>query len=134
MDILSKGYDIYGIGKRLKQTREEWCEGGRWKNATSKEYELTTKSPTEERVKELAELKGISEDLARKYFKKECECGKKLNPGEVAMFLKICGRYENVEDNRTYLCKKCLCEKLNMTSEEYKKMMIDFIDQGCELF
>ena len=134
MDILSKGYDIYGVGKRLKWTREEWCEGGRWKNATSKEYELTTKSPTEERVKELAELKGISEDLARKYFKKECECGKKLNPGEVAMFLKIYGRYENVEDNRTYLCKKCLCKKLNITSKEYKEMMIDFIDQGCELF
>ena len=30
--------------------------------------------------------------------------------------------------------KKCLCEKLNMTSKEYKEMMIDFIDQGCELF
>lgn len=134
MDILSKGYDIYGVEKRLKWTREEWCEGGRWKNATSKEYELTTKSPTEERVKELAELKGISEDLARKYFKKECECGKKLNPGEVAMFLKIYGRYENVEDNRTYLCKKCLCKKLNITSKEYKEMMIDFINQGCELF
>ena len=134
MDILSKGYDIYGIGKRLKWTREEWCEGGRWKNATSKEYELTIKSPTEERVKELAELKGISENLARKYFKKECKCGKKLNPSEVAMFLKIYGRYENVEDNRTYLCKKCLCEKLNITSKEYKQMMIDFVDQGCELF
>ena len=134
VDILSKGYEIYGVEKRLKWSELEWCEGGKWKNATSKEYELTTKKATDERVKELAELKGISEDLARKYFKKECSCGKKLNPGEVAMFLKLTGRYENQEDARQYLCKKCLSEKLGMTTKEYKEKMIEFTNQGCELF
>lgn len=134
VNILSKGYEIYGVEKRLKWDELEWCEGGKWKSATSKEYELTTKSPTDERVKELAELKGISEEMAVKYFKKECSCGKKLNPGEVAMFLKLMGRYEGVEDNRQYLCKKCLCNTLSMSSKEYKEKSIGFMDQGCELF
>ena len=107
VDILAKGYEIYGVERRLKWDLLEWCEGGRWKSATSKESELTTKKATPERVKELAELKGISEEMAVKYFKKECSCGKKLNPTEIAMFLKLTGRYENQEDNRQYLCKKC---------------------------
>ena len=132
--ILSKGYEIYDIGGRLKWSELEWCEGGKWKNATSKEYELITKKATDERVKDLAELKGISENMARKYFKKKCSCGKNLNPTEIAMYLKLCGRYENVEDNRQYLCKKCLCKELGMTSKEYKEKMIQFTNEGCELF
>ena len=120
VDILAKGYEIYGVERRLKWDLLEWCEGGRWKSATSKESELTTKKATPERVKELAELKGISEEMAVKYFKKECSCGKKLNPTEIAMFLKLTGRYENQEDNRQYLCKKCLSEFLGITTKEYK--------------
>lgn len=134
VDILSKGYEIYGVGKRLKWNELEWCEGGKWKDATSKEYELITKKPTDERVKELAELKGLSEDMAKRYFKKKCSCGKKLNPGEIAMYLKMCGRYENTKDDRVYKCKKCLCEEMNMSNKEYKEKMIEFIDQGCNLF
>lgn len=134
VDILAKGYEIYGVEKRLKWDLLEWCEGGRWKNATSKESELTTKKATPERVKQLAEMKDISEEMATKYFKKECSCGKKMNPTEVAMFLKMTGRYENVEDNRSYLCKKCLSKKLEIKTKEYDKMAIEFIQGGCELF
>lgn len=134
VDILAKGYEIYGVERRLKWDLLEWCEGGRWKSATSKESELTTKKATPERVKELAELKGISEEMAVKYFKKECSCGKKLNPTEIAMFLKLTGRYENQEDNRQYLCKKCLSEFLGITTKEYKEKAIEFIQGGCELF
>ena len=133
-NILSKGYEIYGVQRRLKWDLLEWCEGGRWKNATSKESELITKKATPERVKELAELKGISEEMAIKYFKKECSCGKKLNPTEIAMFLKLTGRYENQEDNRQYLCKKCLSEFLGITTKEYKEKSIEFAQGGCELF
>lgn len=133
-DILSKEHKIYNVENRLKWNALEWCEGGKWKQATSKEYELITKKATNERIKELAEIKGISEDMAKKYFKKKCKCGKNLNPTEIAMFLKIFGRYENVEDNRQYLCKKCLCEELGITSKEYKEKMIQFINEGCELF
>ena len=134
VDILAKGYEIYGVERRLKWDLLEWCEGGRWKSATSKESELTTKKATHERVKELAELKGISEEMAVKYFKKECSCGKKLNPTEIAMFLKLTGRYENQEDNRQYLCKKCLSEFLGITTKEYKEKAIEFTQGGCELF
>ena len=134
VDILAKGYEIYGVERRLKWDLLEWCEGGRWKSATSKESELTTKKATPERVKELAELKGISEEMAVKYFKKECSCGKKLNPTEIAMFLKLTGRYENQEDNRQYLCKKCLSEFLGITTKEYKEKAIEFTQGGCELF
>lgn len=134
VDILSKGHEIYGIEKRLKWDLLEWCEGGRWKNATSKESELTTKKATPDRIKELAELKDISEEIAAKYFKKECSCGKKLNPTEIAMYLKLMGRYENIEDNRQYLCKKCLSEFLGITTKEYKEKSIEFIQGGCELF
>lgn len=134
VDILAKGYEIYGVERRLKWDLLEWCEGGRWKSATSKESELTTKKATPERVKELAELKGISEKMAIKYFKKECSCGKKLNPTEIAMFLKLTGRYENQEDNRQYLCKKCLSEILGITTKEYKEKSIEFTQGGCELF
>ncbi|HJG96995.1 MAG TPA: phosphoadenosine phosphosulfate reductase family protein [Romboutsia timonensis] len=134
VDILAKGYEIYGVERRLKWDLLEWCEGGRWKSATSKESELTTKKATTERVKELAELKGISEEMAVKYFKKECSCGKKLNPTEIAMFLKLTGIYENQEDNRQYLCKKCLSEFLGITTKEYKEKAIEFIQGGCELF
>lgn len=134
VDILEKGYEIYGIQKRLKWDLLEWCEGGKWKNATSKESELTTKKATPERIKELAELKNITEDMAEKYFNKECKCGKRLNPTEVAMFLKLTGRYENQIDNRQYLCKKCLSEFLGITTKEYKEKSIEFIQGGCELF
>ena len=100
----------------------------------SKEYELISRNPTNERIKELAKIKGISEDMAKKYFKKKCKCGKKLNPSEISMFLKIFGRYEDTEDNRQYLCKKCLCEELDITSKEYREKMIQFTNEGCELF
>ena len=134
MDILRKGYEMYGVENRLKWSSLEWSEGGRWKNATSKESELTSKKATPQRVKELANLKGISEEMATKYFKRVCACGKKMNPTEVAMFLKLTGRYESVEDNRQYLCKKCLSEFLNMDIQEYKDKEIEFIESGCELF
>ena len=78
VDILAKGYEIYGVERRLKWDLLEWCEGGRWKSATSKESELTTKKATPERIKELAELKGISEEMAVKYFKKESVTKKAL--------------------------------------------------------
>ena len=82
----------------------------------------------------MAKIKGISEELAIKYFKRVCVCGKKLNPDEVAMFLKLSGRYENIEDNRNYLCKKCLCEMFDMETKEYDKKKLEFRNQGCELF
>ncbi len=59
---------------------------------------------------------------------------KKLNPDEIAMFLKINGRFENTEDNRKYLCKKCLCEKEKWTGKEYSQLVRRFREQDCSLF
>lgn len=132
--ILEKGYEIYNVERRLKWTKDEWVKGGKWKQSQSREYELITKKMTDERVKELAKLKNISEEMAKKYWNKKCSCDKTLNPTEVAMFLKVFGRYEDVDDNRIYMCKKCLCKKLGINQKEYKEMMIQFMNEGCNLF
>ena len=132
--IVETNYDLYDVKTRLKWSKEEYIQEGKWKQATSKEQDLITKKATPERIKELAKLKGVSEEVAAKYFKKECSCGKKLNPDEIAMFLKLMGRYEGVEDNRVYLCKNCLCELLGITKEEYAEKVREFRSQGCNLF
>ncbi|XZN14400.1 phosphoadenosine phosphosulfate reductase domain-containing protein (plasmid) [Clostridium perfringens] len=133
MKMVEKNYEIWHVKRRLKWSLEEW-KNGKWKQGTSKIQELIQKKPNEERINEVAKLLNISHDMASKYFKKTCSCGKKLNPGEVAMFLKTQGRYEGVEDDRQYLCKNCLCEVMNWSKEDYKEKSIQFSEQGCNLF
>ena len=132
-EILKKNYSIKAVEKRLKWSLNEYING-KWKIGVSKEYEIISKSKTKERIKELSDIKGISEEMAAKYWNKTCTCGKKLNPDEIAMFYKMFGRYENKEDNRLPLCKSCLCKELNLTQEEYADKVKYFRDQGCELF
>jgi phosphoadenosine phosphosulfate reductase len=114
MDIVSMNYDVKNVEKRLKWSREEYM-AGKWKVGLSKEYEIISAKKTPERIQELADIKGISCDMAEKYWDKKCKCGQKLNPDEVAMFYKLYGRYEGKEDNRVLLCKKCLCKELGIT-------------------
>lgn len=133
-DILPKNYENTAVAKRLKWTLLEW-QSGKWKNGTSKENDLISKKKTTERVKELANIKNISYEMAEKFFdNKVCSCGAKLNPTELGMFYKIYGRQENEIDNRTPLCKKCLCEELNIAPKEYAQKAIDFRNEGCDLF
>ena len=73
VEILKKNYEIYHVRKHLKWTLEEWING-RWKAATSKEYELINLASTEDRVKQLADIKGISESMAKKFWNKKCSC------------------------------------------------------------
>ena len=129
-EILNKNYEIYKIQDRLKWTLDEWIQG-RWKEGISKEQSIIKNKPTKENIKELAEVKGISEELAAKYFKKQCNCGKNLNPTEVAMNLKMYGR--NIDTTKME-CKKCFCKNNNINSKEYGEMMIRFTEQGCNLF
>ena len=133
LNILSKSYNAMKVKRNLKWSLEEW-QNGRWKRALSKEYFLINNKPTPERVRELSNIKGISENMALKYFQKTCSCGKKCSPTEIAMFYKTQGRFENQEDNRTVLCKKCLCEKNNWTSKQYYELVNDFQESGCNLF
>lgn len=127
-EILLKNYEIKRVGRRLKWTEGEWL-AGRWKTAMSKEADIVSKY-TPDRVKELAELKGISEELAEKYFKKKCDkCNDSVNPTDTAMSLKFFGRNSN-----TVYCKKCFKEGTNFTEEQYEDLLYSFYDQDCALF
>lgn len=132
-EMLKKNYELWNVERRLKFTIDEWLNGA-WKVGTSKEYDIITQKPTKARIKELAELKGMSEEIAERYFQRKCSCGKKLNSDEIAMFLKTNGRFEGLEDNRKYLCKKCFCEKEGINSKEYAEKVMRFREQGCHLF
>ena len=128
--ILEKNYEIKNVRKRLKWSFEEYSKGGKWKTGISKEQEIISKKATPERIKELAELKDINEDIAKEYFHKTCnECSKNLNPTEVALNLKIRG--DNIEK---YYCKKHLGNLLNLTGKELTEMTVNFMDQDCKLF
>lgn len=134
LDILEKNYDVTYVKDNLKWSLDEW-QHGKWKQALSKEYFIIGSKPTKERVQKLAEIKGISEDMAKKYFQKVCICGKKISsPTEIAMFYKLKGRLENQDDNRPVLCKKCLCQELDLTGKQYDKMAREFREDGCNLF
>ncbi|MEG1309839.1 MAG: phosphoadenosine phosphosulfate reductase family protein [Bacilli bacterium] len=134
MIMLEKNYEIWNVEKRLKWSLDEW-ESGKWKTGISKIQEIIQKKATQERIDKVSNLLGISELLAKKYFQKKCKCGKRLNPGEIAMFLKTQGRFETVEyDDRTYLCKKCLSEELSWDDNTYKEKQIEYREQGCNLF
>ena len=127
---LEKNYEITDVKNRLKWTLEEW-ENGKWKLGISKEQGIIQNKPTKERVKELAEIKGISEELALKYFQKKCSCDKKLNPDEIAMNLKVYGREMDILKMQ---CKDCFCKTNNITGKEYQDKVHDFRNQGCNLF
>lgn len=133
INILTTEYKLYAIGNQTKWTLEEWLNGA-WKHGTSKEYLITSLKPTQARVEQLASIKGIDNETALKFWNKSCSCGKKLNPSEISMFLKLMGRYDNEEDNRTYLCKSCLCEHLGITKTEYKDKQNEFYRGDCNLF
>lgn len=130
-NILDKNYESTDVEKRLKWTIEEW-KHGKWKNATSKEYDILSKKITKDRVKQLAEIKGISEELAEKYWNNNCQCcGKKLNTDEVAMNLKIFGRGMDLSKA---VCGKCYQIQNGINRKEYSALIKRFRDTGCNLF
>lgn len=129
MQVLSDCYDTMYVERNYKYTLEEW-QNHKWKYGTSKEFELTQRTPTKDRVAELAKIKGVSEDVAQRYFKRTCfTCEKKLNPNEVAMNLKYFGTNTNA-----LICKKCFCDEYNINTKEYNKQVREFRDGGCKLF
>ena len=131
--LLTINYDMYEVQQRDKWTLQEFIDEGRWKGAISKDQMLLTKSPTPNNIQNFAKFKGISYELAEKYFNRKCECGKRLNVTEVGMFLKLFGRFEGIDDNRQYLCRKCMCEKLGITKEQYLNKIREFRNDGCPL-
>lgn len=134
LKIVAKNYENTGVAKRLKWTLKEY-QDGKWKQGTSKVQELLKLKRTDERVEQLAELLGVDEITASKYWDRICDCGKKLNPTEIAMYLKMYGRYDGVElDERKYMCKKCMCKELGIKPKEYQAKYLEFREGGCNLF
>lgn len=153
-DMLETHYEVKNVERRLKYTKEEFINEGMWKSGAGKEQSIITKKPTPERIQELARIKRCSVDIAAKYFKRECNCGKKLNADEVGMFLKFFGRYEKkatIEtlqaqmslfdderdfsgDDRKYLCKTCFCNHMGIRKEQYDEKLKEFRNTGCNLF
>lgn len=136
-NILEYNYESTNVKKRLKWTMDEYIKGGKWSTGLSKEYELISKKPTKERIKELSKIKGISYNMAEKYWNKKCKCGNKLNPDEIAMSYKILGRFEDVkseDDNRDLLCKECMCKNFGWDSKKYMEKVSEFRNGGCNLF
>ena len=130
-NILKNSFETSHVEQNYKYSFEEYINHN-WKSGKSKEYEIIKLKPTPQRVKELSELKGISEELAKKYFQRRCaKCNKKLTPNDVGMNLKYFGREFSTEN---MLCKKCFCEKTGMNSKDYGKMVINFRKSGCNLF
>lgn len=128
-----KNYEITKV-KRLGWTEKEWANGV-WKTPMYKNQYLLKKLPTDENVKLYADIKGLSYDMAKKYFNRVCgKCEKPMKENEIAMFFKLFGRYENQVDNRDVLCKKCVCEQLGITKTKYEEKNMEFIEQGCNLF
>lgn len=131
MNILEINYKEYNVESRLKWSLEEW-KLGKWKDSTSKEYSIIQLKPTPERIHELAELKGIEENIAEIYFKKTCKCcNKKLNPDEIAMNIRI--KKDNLNPNEM-LCKKCFSKEQGWSTKKYKETVMRFREMKCSLF
>lgn len=105
-------------------------------NCTKKEYHICWNGgiyrdePTDEVIYEFADNKGISIELAKKYFNKTCMCcNKKLKKDDIALSMKYYGR--NIEK---FKCMKCLTKDLNTTTKELKNKVLEFKQSGCSLF
>lgn len=154
-NLLEIHYEKKNVARRLKFTKDEFINQGYWKSGASKEYFLINKKATPERIRELSELKGCSEEVASKYFNRQCKCGKKLNSDEVGMYLRMFGKVSGAvasieqfnrqvsffgediiysEDDTKYLCKDCFCKAMGITKAQYDQKVRDFRNGGCTLF
>lgn len=136
--VLDKYWYPKGYKRWHNILEDDFIKNFKWTilNCTIKEYHtnwnggVVRLEPTKEVIEEFAKYKGITYDLAKKYFNQECNCGKKVTKkDEVAMNLKLLGR--KIEK---FMCKKCLMEYLNIDKETWKKYIEDFKKSGCDLF
>ena len=133
-NLVTKTYETYNIAKIEGWTCQEYINGV-WKNPQSKDSKWLNRKPTPENIHNFAEYKGISDELAAKYWVRECsKCGGFIMPMANAMFFKFYGRYEGQIDTRERLCQKCLAKELNMTLTEFYAKALEFKEQGCCLF
>lgn len=105
-------------------------------NCTLEEYHLTWNGgmvrdePTEEVIEEFSKQQGLNIKIATKYFGKKCmECDKKLKKDDVALSMKFYGRH--IEN---FKCINCLSKDFNVAKKELKSRIVQFKNQGCDLF
>lgn len=112
-----------GLSININCTLQEFLDGA-WRSG------MVRDNPTNEVIQDFANLKGISFDEAKKYFKtNRCSCGKRLSKDVIALNMKLLGRNT---DGR--MCLKCLAEFLGTTKQELKNQIKEFKQQGCNLF
>lgn len=134
VNIVTNCYSLRYSGKANGYSLYEYINGG-WKSSTTKDIKYLALKPTKENVHKFALYKGISDDMARKFWDKYCDkCGKSCSSTEIAMFYKTYGRYENEIDNRNPLCIKCFCSENGITREQYYQDILSYREQGCNLF
>jgi 3'-phosphoadenosine 5'-phosphosulfate sulfotransferase (PAPS reductase)/FAD synthetase len=145
--VLDK-YWYPSLYKRWKNIlREDFLKNYKWisVHCTLEEYlqgawagGLLRPEPNEEVIKEFANYKDITEDIAIKYFDKYCINGCKNRRNKplkikdkdtLAMNLKMIGR-----NTEKFMCKKCLIEHLGINEEQWNKYIEEFKQQGCNLF
>ena len=57
------------------------------------------------------------------------DCGKNLTYTEIGAYKKFVNR-----GSRSFLCKQCLAQKLDVTTEDIDRKIEQFKQQGCTLF
>lgn len=121
--ILKQVFINEGLAITLNCTLDEYLNGD-WRGT------IAHSQPTKEVIQDFANLKGISFDEAKKYFKtNRCSCGKRLSKDVIALNMKLLGRNT---DGR--MCLKCLAEFFGTTKQELKNQIKEFKQQGCNLF
>lgn len=114
-------------------------------NCTLKEYVQEAwnggtfrKEPIPEVIQEFADYKGITYDVAEKYFLRTCSNGCLNKRGNIAsikdkdvlaMNMKIFGR--NIDK---FMCKKCLLKYFEWTKDDWTNKVDEFKRSGCDLF
>lgn len=132
--IAAKNYERYGAAQVMGYSVDEFIHGA-WKSARSKDMEFLDKKPTKENIHEYAEYKGLSDEMAAKFWNRECrECGKKASPVAMSMFYRLYGRKEGEPDNRKPICVGCFCKQNNITRKQFYEMALRFKEEGCTLF
>ena len=132
--LATYSYEKQTVLKVQDISLQEYIDGI-WKSPKSREEYILWNKPTPKNIHILAEYKGISDEMAAKYWNCTCGvCGKKVTPLANSMFFKYFGRFEGQTDERKRMCQSCLCKELNLTPKEYFQKALDFKNEGCELF
>jgi 3'-phosphoadenosine 5'-phosphosulfate sulfotransferase (PAPS reductase)/FAD synthetase len=112
-------------------TLEEYLQGA-WTGG------LLRSEPSKEVIQEFADYKGITYDVAVRYFDKYCINGCKSRRGNLykikdkdvlAMNMKLLGR-----NTGKFMCKKCLMDFVGINESKWDKYIEDFKRAGCDLF